>query len=74
MKYKTLNVESLTDAEIADIEAHIKGKQDGPDTYPSPKRGWTCFHCGSTFYTQFGARLHFGKRPNEVPACWKEPI
>ena len=30
------------------------------DKYPNPEHGWTCFHCGETFYRQFFARHHFG--------------
>lgn len=33
------------------------------DTYPMPKHGWTCFHCGETFKTPGKAREHFGRTP-----------
>lgn len=39
------------------------------DTYPQPKHGWTCFHCGETFHTEKAARLHFGPRPYCKTAC-----
>lgn len=43
------------------------------DTYPVPKHGWVCFHCGEhfpgTFAGQQKARHHFGDCPIEQPAC-----
>lgn len=38
-------------------------------TYPQPKHGWTCFHCGETFRTPGAARDHFGADPLADPAC-----
>lgn len=31
--------------------------------------GWTCFHCGETFYTPGMAREHFGADPLALPGC-----
>jgi hypothetical protein len=39
------------------------------DTYPAPKHGWTCFHCGETFLGQQAARLHFGASIEDEPKC-----
>lgn len=39
-------------------------------TYPMPEHGWTCFHCGETFKTPGGARLHFGSTPDAKPGCY----
>lgn len=39
------------------------------DTYPMPKDGWVCFHCGERFTTPGGARDHFGAAPDAVPGC-----
>lgn len=43
------------------------------DTYPAPKHGWTCFHCGETFPPtldgQVRARVHFGTTPDFAPGC-----
>jgi hypothetical protein len=38
-------------------------------TYPRPRHGWTCFHCGDTFTTPGAAQLHFGHTPMDDPAC-----
>lgn len=59
----------LTDAQRADIVAHIAGLTPGPETYDAPRHGWTCFHCGSTFKTEAGARLHFGETVTAPPVC-----
>jgi hypothetical protein len=41
-----------------------------PDgTYPAPKHGWTCFHCGETFKKPGAARDHFGPTPDWSPLC-----
>jgi hypothetical protein len=66
-----LDVTGLSPAEIDDIQTHVKSKQPGPETYFSPEHGWTCFHCGGTFYTVEGAKLHFGSLPAELPLCRK---
>lgn len=43
------------------------------DTYPTPKHGWTCFHCGETFpgnlAGQRAAQLHFGASIHDEPKC-----
>lgn len=39
------------------------------DTYDKPEHGWTCFHCGETFHTIGGARIHFGATPAATPGC-----
>ena len=41
----------------------------GTETYPMPKDGWVCWHCGERFMTPGRARDHFGERPNEIPGC-----
>jgi hypothetical protein len=33
--------------------------------------GWTCFHCGETFRTPWGARAHFGT-PADTRPLWVE--
>lgn len=38
-------------------------------TYPQPRHGWTCFHCGENFTTPGGAAQHFGARPDATPGC-----
>ena len=39
------------------------------DTYPAPRDGWVCWHCGIRCRTPAAARLHFGPRPTSRPAC-----
>ncbi len=39
------------------------------DTYPMPKDGWQCFHCGELFTTFGAARDHFGATPEAVVGC-----
>jgi hypothetical protein len=39
------------------------------DTYPQPKDGWVCFHCGERFTTPGSARDHFGFEPSSEPGC-----
>lgn len=39
------------------------------DTYPMPKDGWTCFHCGERFRTPGAAQDHFGKTQESTAAC-----
>jgi hypothetical protein len=39
------------------------------ETYPRPKHGWTCFHCGETFRTPGEAAAHFGAAPDATPGC-----
>lgn len=38
-------------------------------TYAAPRDGWTCYHCGETFYNNFLAAQHFGAPPDGVPGC-----
>lgn len=38
-------------------------------TYPMPKDGWVCFHCGERFTTEGAARDHFGGSPDELAGC-----
>jgi hypothetical protein len=59
----------LTDAQRADIEAHVNGLTFEAETYSAPEHGWTCFHCGETFKTYGGARLHFGGYVTARPTC-----
>ncbi|RAK51618.1 hypothetical protein [Phenylobacterium soli] len=65
---------SLTDDQRADIEAHVRGLTVDAETYNAPPHGWTCFHCGETFRTLSGARLHFGAYPSATPLCGAEAI
>ena len=39
------------------------------DSYPKPKDGWVCFHCGERFTTLGTAEDHFGARPTDMAAC-----
>lgn len=41
----------------------MSGELPNKETYPQPKHGWTCFHCGETFKKYGTARDHFGERP-----------
>jgi hypothetical protein len=61
--------ENLTLAQQADLQAHVRGLTVEADTYLMPAHGWTCFHCGETFRTPGGARLHFGPAPTRPPVC-----
>jgi hypothetical protein len=46
------------------------GSTPWPDgIYRSPKDGWTCFHCGETFWSEARARDHFGANPLSDSAC-----
>ena len=41
-----------------------------PDgTYPMPKDGWVCFHCGERFKKYGTARDHFGETPGKLLQC-----
>lgn len=42
---------------------------EATDKYPAPAHGWTCFHCGETFYHATAARLHFGAGVHDEPKC-----
>lgn len=66
---------NLSDAQRADIEAHVRGLNDGPETYSmdKPPRNWRCFHCGEVFRTEDGARLHFGTTTTDRPVCSTPP-
>jgi hypothetical protein len=43
------------------------------DTYEAPEHGWTCFHCGEHFASDFAgqqaARFHFGFTIDAEPGC-----
>ena len=39
------------------------------DTYPMPKDGWVCFHCGERFKKYGTARDHFGEAPGKLLQC-----
>jgi hypothetical protein len=65
----TVDVAGLSNETVADIYAHVRGMQNGFDTYQAPPHGWTCFHCGETFRTAQGARLHFGTPVDVRPVC-----
>lgn len=44
-------------------------EKDIGSTYPMPKDGWVCFHCGERFTTPGSAKDHFGATPNVKPGC-----
>jgi len=63
-------VSELIDGVLADADADDRGTSDSDaSTYDPPAAGWTCFHCGETFQTERGARLHFGTTDDDRPAC-----
>jgi hypothetical protein len=64
-----LDVRGLDDEQVEDIRRHVRGLQDGDETYNAPRRGWTCFHCGETFKTEGVASLHFGTIEDAFPRC-----
>jgi len=39
------------------------------ETYPMPKDGWTCFHCGERFTTWGSAQDHFGATQESQAGC-----
>lgn len=47
------------------VMGHVVGVHDVEQsgTYPEPQDGWTCFHCGETFWKDAEAREHFGEHP-----------
>jgi len=51
------------------VVAVMDVEQIAGDTFPFPKHGITCFHCGETFTTPGGAKNHFGFEPSADPAC-----
>jgi hypothetical protein len=51
-------------AEIKDLRAALAEARG--DTYPQPKEGWQCFHCGEWFTTWKSARSHFGESPEAL--------
>jgi hypothetical protein len=62
--------ENLSELQRAEVRAHVAGlNEPEEDTYPAPKHGWCCFHCGQTFFTMKAARLHFGETPKAKPVC-----
>lgn len=66
---RVVDVTGLDAEQVADIEAHVRGLLPSPAlTYTPPEHGWTCFHCGETFKTITGARLHFGEMPGPAAA------
>ena len=66
---RVVDLSGLDERDCRDIEAHIRGLREGGEYYSAPPHGWTCFHCGETFRTEAGARLHFGTPCGERPAC-----
>jgi hypothetical protein len=66
---RAIDLTGLTDEQVQDLKAHVRGLTVDKDTYPMPAHGWTCFHCGETFTTPGGARAHFGFDPSQDPAC-----
>jgi hypothetical protein len=58
-------------ARCAELERRLEvPASSDATTYPMPEHGWTCFHCGETFTTPGGARLHFGTTPDAKPGCY----
>src|SRR6185503_15861859 len=39
----------------------------------SYQHSYRCFHCRVVFFTDEGAREHFGEDPTTTPACKREP-
>ena len=72
---RLVEIGHLAETAQADIVSHIRGKTEEPDsgTYQRAFPGWQCFHCGETFFTVAGARLHFGPTPDRDPACFAHP-
>jgi hypothetical protein len=35
----------------------------------TPYGGWSCYHCGARFDHWLAAERHFGKTPDDIPAC-----
>lgn len=65
-------LEKLTEAQLADVRAHVRGLTEENDRYLEEfgvRAGWRCFHCGERFLTVAGARLHFGASPDFRPPC-----
>lgn len=52
----------------------MSASQTNADTFPFPKHGFTCFHCGETFHTEKTARAHFGVTPDAITECLRERI
>lgn len=65
----SIDATGLTKEQVREIETHIRGLKDGAETYPAPRHGWTCFHCGETFRSYEGAKLHFGSPSDKRPKC-----
>lgn len=63
----TVLADDLSASEVQALEHEDRG------TYPAPRHGWVCFHCGEHFpSTEQGekdARDHFGDTPIAMPAC-----
>lgn len=61
-----------------ELKALLAGEWIGDpnaSTFPFPREGIVCFHCGKRFHTPGAARLHFGAKPNEpgTPKCTAVP-
>lgn len=70
-----VDVALLSPAERADLGAHLRGREESATgaVYEAPAHGWTCFHCGETFQTVWGARMHFGTPETSRPLCVTDP-
>lgn len=56
-------------AEPPDFVRRLDGDVYGCKTYPQPKDGWVCFHCGERFKKPGLARDHFGEVPGGAAQC-----
>lgn len=75
-KWISVNVKGLEHRHYEEIWDHASKLRsmmsDESLSYPVPKDGWTCFHCGLRFTTVASASAHFGENPRvDVAACKK---
>lgn len=68
----TLNMTGFSHLEIGDLIKHVAQRTCNELNYDAPKHGWTCFHCGVTFKSQWGAGIHFGETVTTKPMCLRE--
>lgn len=62
------NARASTPAPGERTTVHTNGAHD-TETYEQPAHGWTCFHCGETFFAWGTAQEHFGATPRREPGC-----
>ena len=64
-----LDTDNLVEPQALPVDVTDPHTASGPDTYPRPPHGWTCFHCGETFRDYAKARIHFGEKPSMPVGC-----